>query len=333
MNQSDDTSGNESVLPKKKPATAMWFALILLTTIAGGGFYLWQKLNNSLTGQQHQLTQLQLQVREMETRVQAHNQQIMAAEKNVQALRDMAQQAMDLGNRQQKGWLLAEADYLMRMANRRLQISRDIPGAMAALQGANQSLHETGDISLLPVRQQLAKELAALKALPQTDIDGIALTLDQMCTLVYGLPFRPVTDDIREQLPESANPDITAEKNLSDKIIDAIMAIGDIKIHQRSVQPVRSEQQQYQTEYLLLNHLVSARLSALRFDAKQFVYDISLAQQILNKYYDIQDTRVAQMSKELAGFSRIELVPALPDITASWNRLQVARSKTVEIQK
>lgn len=332
MNETDNHPDTEIKQPKKKSAVAIWITLIVLIALAGGGFYLWKVLNNTLTLQQDQLTKLQQQLSQTQTTVQTHNQQIIAAAKQSKALQDMAQQAIDMGNRRQKGWILAEADYLMRMATRRLQISRDVNGAIAALQGADQGLHETGDLTLLPVRQQLAKELAALKALHQVDLDGMTLALDQMSDHVASLPFKAVDDEIKDQLPDTTIAE-TPEKSLGDKIIDTIMAIGDIKIHHRNVRHASDEQQHYQNEHMLLSHLASARLAALRFDAKQFAYDINLAQQILIKYYDVRDNRVAQMSKDLAEFSRLELAPALPDISASWRILQSARNKVVETQK
>lgn len=332
MNETDTHPDHEIKPPEKKSSITVWLILIILLSLAGGGFYVWQNLNKTLARQQDQLTTLQQQLSQTQATVQTHNQQIIAAAKQAKNLQDMAQQAIDMGNRRQKGWLLAEADFLMRMATRRLQISRDINGAMAALRGADQGLHEIGDLSLLPVRQQLAKELAALKALPQVDLDGMTLALDQMSDHVTTLPFKAVDDEIREQLPDTKSAP-SPEKNLGEKIIDTIMAIGDIKIHHRTVRPATEEQQHYRNEHLLLSHLASARLAALRFDAKQFAYDINLAQQILIKHYDVRDNRVAQMSKDLAEFSRLELAPALPDISASWRMLQSVRNRIAETQK
>lgn len=336
MNESNAASNIEAQLPKKKSRAFLWLVFTLLIALTAAGLYLWHWLDNALSQQQTQLATLQQQLSHLQETTQTHNQQIIAAAKQAQTLQDMAQQAIDLSSRRQKGWVLAEVDYLMRIANRRLQISHDINGAVAALQGADQGLHETGDLSLLPVRQQLAKELAALKALRQVDIDGIALTLDQMSDHVNALPFMPVDAEIRAQLPATpATENATAapEKSLADSIIDTIMAIGNIKIHHRGVKPASDAQQQYQSEHKLLSHLASARLAALRFDAKQFVYDINLAQQTLSRFYDVNDNRVAQMIKDLASYSNIELAPKLPEINTSWRMLQTARSKIVESAK
>ena len=273
MNDSDNLLDNELTPPAKKSSAWIWILLLLLVSVAGTSYYFWIFLSDRFAQQQDQITTLQSSLSKLQKNVVTHDQQITAAEKHTQTLQDMSQQALDLGTRRQKGWVLAEADYLMRIASHRLQISRDINSAIAALQGADQSLHETGDLTLFPVRQQITKDLAALKALHQVDIDGLILTLNQMSDQVVNLPMKSIDDQIRDQLPDTPATD-TSNSSISDKIIDTIKSIGDIKIHQRGVSPATSEQRHYRNERMLINHLTSARLAALRFDTTQFAYDI-----------------------------------------------------------
>lgn len=316
---------------KKKSHKGIWISLLVLVLLSGAGFYGWQYYAAITAKHNAQLLQLQQDVARLQSNSREQDQQLDAIRKHTQTLQDMAQQALDIGNRHQKGWLLAEADYLMRIASHRLQISHDINGAIAALQSADQGLFETGDITLLPVRQQLAKDVAALKALHQADIDGIVLALDQMSDQIASLPYKPADEELKQQLPDEVASD-TSTPGIADKIFDAIKALGNIKIHRGRAQRASDEQQQYQGMHLLLSHLSSARLAALRLDTKQFVYDLGIAQQLLNRYYDLRDNRVIQMNKDLNKYLLIKLSPNLPDISASWTRLQTARNKIVREQ-
>lgn len=332
MNEPENPLDTELNPPEKKSSAWIWILLLLLAIITGAGFYLWKYLDERFGQQQAQISTLQLALASVEETVKNQSQQLLASEQNAQNIQDLAQQAMDLANRRQKDWMLSEADYLIRIASHRLQISRDINSAIAALQSADQSLYETGDLTLFPVRQQLAKDMSALKALRQIDIDGLVLTLNQMSDQVIHLPMKSIDDEIRSQLPDTTPADKN-DASLSDKIIDTIKSIGDIKVHQRGVSPVAGEQRHYRNERMLINHLTSARLAALRFDTTQFVYDINTAEQTLSKDYDLNDNRVTQMIRELKILAKIELAPALPDISASWRMLQTARGKTKETQK
>ncbi|MBI3188941.1 MAG: uroporphyrinogen-III C-methyltransferase [Gammaproteobacteria bacterium] len=332
MNEPDNLLEPELNPAEKKSSAWIWIILLLIIALGGACYYVWFFLTERFAQQQDQITTLQSTLSKLETSVKQHDQQIVTSQKTSQTIQDMAQQALDLGNRRQKDWILSEADYLIRIANHRLQISRDINSAIAALQAADQALHETGDLSLLVVRQQLTKDLTALKAIRQIDIDGLVLSLNQMSDQVINLPMKSIDDEIREQLPDTPATDKT-DASLSDKILDTIKSIGDIKIHHRGVSPATTEQRHYRNERMLINHLTSARLAALRFDTTQFIYDINIAEQTLKKDYDLNDNRVSQMLKELSALSKIELAPVLPDITKSWRLLQTARNKVKEIQK
>ena len=330
MNQLD-TAANTDKSHRPKSSRAIWITLAVLILLAGLGYYLWRSTQEIYTQQQNQITQLQAGLTKLEISSRDQQQQLADTNKHAQVLQDMAQQALDTANRKQKGWLLAEADYLMRIASHRLQISHDINGAIAALQGADQGLFETGDVTLYPVRQQLAKDVAALKALHQADIDGIVLALDQMSDQVANLPFKLADEEVKQQLAATSSTEDS--RSFGSKILDAIMSLGSIKIHSGRAEHASTEQLQYQSMHILLSHLSSARLAALRFDSHQFAYDIGIAKQLLNKYYDLQDNRVKQILKDLDKYAVLELSPALPDISASWTRLQVARNKMGEAQR
>lgn len=84
-------------------------------------------------------------------------------------------QQLSSGDRE--GWLLTEANYLLRLANQRLVMSGDTASAKALLQSADDVLRELDDPSLRPVRQAIADDLAAVRAVPAIDREGTWLRL------------------------------------------------------------------------------------------------------------------------------------------------------------
>jgi len=64
-------------------------------------------------------------------------------------------------------WLIADAEYLLGAANERLELIGDVNTARQALEAADQRLRESGDAAVFKVREEIAKEIAALKMLPQ----------------------------------------------------------------------------------------------------------------------------------------------------------------------
>jgi len=79
-------------------------------------------------------------------------------------------------------WLLAEVEYLLRLANQRAQLSHDPRAAAQLLSNADSILRELDDAALHPVRAELAKEISALQNSADVDIEGVYLTLQGLAT-------------------------------------------------------------------------------------------------------------------------------------------------------
>ena len=324
----------EDQKPEKSGKGAFTFVLLLLVALgsAGGGFYLWQQQQVLLKQQtsdianlEHRFEQLQSKQNTLDNSIRSNRQSIDQLGNEQQRVEEISQQAIEVTNRGQRDWVLAEIDYLLRIANRRLQVARDINGAIAALGGADQRLHDLGDLSLFPIRQQLAKDISGLKALHQVDVNGIALSLDGMISHLGDIPFKTVQDEIKTQFEK---PDTvvkqTGDENFVDSVINTVMNIGDIKIQHRSIEPASSAEQQLQIEQILRTYLLGARLAVLRYDQKQYANDIEQSLQLLHLHYKTDDNRVTQMKSDLTNFSTVNLTPDLPVITGAWKMLQDA---------
>lgn len=92
-------------------------------------------------------------------------------------------------------WLLAEAYYLLRLANQRLITTGDTEAAEALMRSADGILREIGDAGLHEVRTALASDLAAVRAVPALDLEAAYLRLgalvDQAAELImFELPGR-----------------------------------------------------------------------------------------------------------------------------------------------
>ena len=92
----------------------------------------------------------------------------------------LSQQQAELSSysaRDRDDWLLAEAQYLLRMANQRLIMADDVAAAQALLGSADKILLELDDVRLHEVRAAVASDLAAVRAVPRVDVEGVYLRL------------------------------------------------------------------------------------------------------------------------------------------------------------
>ncbi len=111
------------------------------------------------------------------------------------SLREQQQRINDLSVEDRESWLLAEAQYLLRLANQRLIMTGDTVSAEALLRSADNILREMDDPDLHDLRAAVATDLAALRAVPRLDIQGLYLRLDALirqtdALVMFRLPER-----------------------------------------------------------------------------------------------------------------------------------------------
>lgn len=111
------------------------------------------------------------------------------------------QRISDLNAEDRQSWALAEAQYLLRLANQRLIMTGDTLSAEAMLKSADKILRELGDADLLDLRSALAEDIAALRAVPRLDTQGLYARLDALiqqtnALVMFELPEREAPEPI-----------------------------------------------------------------------------------------------------------------------------------------
>ena len=330
-----------------KPANNGFIYFTILLVIAGlaaATYYFWEEQKNQNTVLKQQADQILMLSKTINSNDAENNkrdeaiaqnkEQLQVAVANADEAIAISQQATVLVNRSQRGWVLAEVDYLLRIAHRRLEIARDIAGAVAALKGADSRLQELSDLKLFNIRKQLAKDIADLRSVHQADVAGIALEIDQVMSHINELPFKSVQSKVQAKLEESANTEVVntstdLEKTFIDSVIATVKQIGDIKIHQRSLELDSAGIQHKQIEQLLYTHLISLRVAALNYNQQSFTYEVERIVELLDKYYDGSSDGIKQLKESLNNYNKIQLSPVLPELIKAWEMLQEEMNKPV----
>lgn len=143
-----------------------------------------------LEGQQRQSAALaarveqdQLRLRESLQGQQQESQ--LALQQQAQSLTQLKQRQQTLEDRVQSlarlnrdDWILAEAEYLLRLAGQRLELGADTGAAEILLKAAQRNLQLVHDAGLDPVREVLARDLEALAEAGRFDIRALYQRLD-----------------------------------------------------------------------------------------------------------------------------------------------------------
>jgi uroporphyrin-3 C-methyltransferase len=228
-----------------------------------------------------------------------------------------------------KDWLLAEVEYLLRLANQRVLMEQTASGALNLLKSADESLRETDDVTLYDVRKALAEDIAALEAVPTLDTEGVFLKLAALNRQVDELRVTPITDKrklpslLQEITPESVEQSWSEGLKASwNKAMDKFETLVVIQHHDEPVKPLMSPEQTFFLQQNLHLMLEQAQMALLQ--RKQQAYDASLAKahDWIGSHFDTKSATTQAMLRGLEELQGINVAPELPDISGSLNSLK-----------
>jgi uroporphyrin-3 C-methyltransferase len=221
-------------------------------------------------------------------------------------------------------WIIAEAEYLLRIANHRLTLARDTNTAQAALELADQRLRDTQDPGWAGVRAQIARDIAHLATFDQPDLAGLSARLAALIEQVPQLEIDRATIGPERTLPERVARD--PEERSWDTLLDDLWAgfKDSVRIRERD-QPVAAmlapEHQFFLYENLKL-HLESARLGLARGDRALFDDHLATAADWIARHFKA-DAVASSLSEAIASIRATDIEPELPDISQSLRALTV----------
>ena len=231
---------------------------------------------------------------------------------------------LSISTTSREDWLLAEAEYLLKLANQRVLIEKSATGADALLTEADNILLGLEDPDLFPLRQAIANDLAALRLTKKIDIEGIYLALSALSLSVDELPAKPSRDDIHSQSLEiTAENQETPENNWLSTIKTSIAQFQNtvkeyIRITNHAEKPTPilvPELNQYARLNLRLL-IEKSQLALLREQQKIYEESITHAMVWLRQYFP--DTHeVKAFEEQLERLQDRQVVTQLPDISGS----------------
>nr|WP_311526592.1 fused uroporphyrinogen-III synthase HemD/membrane protein HemX [uncultured Ralstonia sp.] len=233
--------------------------------------------------------------------------------------------------RNRDDWQRAEIQRSLEVAAEQLQLTGNVPGALAALQTVDARLATLDKPQFNAARRAVSRDMAKLKAMPSFDLAGAALRLDDAINAVDTLPLissaQPLDAEQAAQAPHAATKSTknakvraAASEPAASMPANAGWSAGVRAWWGRLWNDVRSELGQIvqvrrvdQTEALLLSsdqawflrenlklRLMNARLALLSRNDAVFRADLGRADTLLARYFDTQSSRVTTVQNQLA---------------------------------
>jgi uroporphyrin-III C-methyltransferase len=319
-------------------------ALVIALGTLVGGYFVWHEVQRQAAWQQQVLGQIDSRGQALDQRLEAFKDRLdndlAATERSRRNVEEQQRQLAtahtgledalavlraQLG-RSQHDWVLAEVQYLLTVANQRVQLQQDTVTAAAALESADQRLQGLADPGFNPVREQIASELTALRVVSLPDLAGIALTLDTLAKAVGELPLKDA--QARAFAPEAAADDATDTTPESDwtrlprLIWDELRRMVVIRRNDTPIGPLLPPEQQFFLYENLRLQLSIAHLAAVSGDTTSYRASLKTAADWLGQHFAADAPRNRAAHAELERLAAIDLRPALPDISASLRLLR-----------
>jgi uroporphyrin-3 C-methyltransferase len=217
-------------------------------------------------------------------------------------------------------WLLAEVEYLIRLANQRVLMERDVSGALSLLSSADEIVEQTTGIAAYELRESLAYDIANLKAVSDLDTDGIFLSLSAMASQVT---------ELRRKRPELSPPTQIQIDNgeaqnsyqqflsLVNNIFGRVLNSVDYRRDGVAITPLLPPKEEYYLRQNLILKFEMAQLALLRNDQPVYHTSLSEAKLWIVKHFVETDPRTVALVTALDQLVEVEVDRSLPNISGS----------------
>lgn len=331
---SDHSSNNNRNKLSTSPTMLVAVASILLSMLAlsGAGYVVWQ--NDRISAETADFSQ---QLNFVSAHVKTENvQQQQLLERMAAQLKTLAQQVGTANTS-----LLAQVDYIVHVAQINLSVMHDANLALALLKKADSLLRTNGMTDAANIRQALAHDIEVLSAAAAPNLAQLQLRLDNLNQAIQKLPRRDVQlSKTPAQILANAQ---TAEKvtgveqagpwwqRLWSSVKGALSNVIILRQHQQPLPPLLTLEQQTLLAGNMQLKIAQAQWAIMR--GEKSLYQASLRQLAdwIVHYFEVDAQTTKDVLSQLQELAQINIVPILPDISASLQAVNQALSAQVSL--
>ncbi|MCU7939950.1 MAG: uroporphyrinogen-III C-methyltransferase [gamma proteobacterium symbiont of Bathyaustriella thionipta] len=281
---------------------------------------------------------------QFQSQVSGQQQTTEALSKKMEISNQQMRQSIDVlfkqKGRERIGWVLAEVEYLLLIANHSLKLQNDAATAVAALEAADSRLLDTGDPGTIEARTQIRDEIQQLKALRQPDIVGMAARLASIIKMLPSLPVQYTQVNTKKKIADlidkKASHDTADLEQAGKDFLHELRGLVVFRKLEESPRALMTPGQQFFLQQNLQLKLETARRSLLSGQKSLFVESLNEAAQWLNEFFDLENSLTKQTIEELQSLQKMTITSKMPDISGSIKILrayQKALEKQQEVKK
>ncbi|HAS8527091.1 TPA: heme biosynthesis operon protein HemX [Vibrio vulnificus] len=322
---------------QKKPSQKLSILAIIIALLGTGGVAFQLQQQNSqyqaqIAALQNQLQQTQsamsneLNQVKQETVAKAtevtHKAEVVLAQqqKSIESL----QLAMaDIKGRRPNDWLLAEADYLVKLAGRKLFLEHDVVSATSLMESADQRIAALNDPSLVPLRKAMAKDITDLKTIPLIDRDGLVLRLTALQQQVDQLPLaNAILPEAKTVEKQQVSDDIN---NWQNNLMASLKAFSEnfitFRTRDGNVIPLLSPEQHFYLKENIKAKIETAIKAVYQEQEEVYTTSLTTAEAWSKAFFNQDNNTVKEFTQSLKQLSEQKIQVQYPVKLQTQNQL------------
>ncbi|MGU3525719.1 uroporphyrinogen-III C-methyltransferase [Enterobacteriaceae bacterium C23F] len=316
-----------------KAPLALSILAIAIALAAGVGLYgLVKQQTNSQTSANDtlatQVTALQKaqesQKSELEGVIKQQADQLTAAKQHQDALAkqldELQQKVATISGSDAKTWQLAQADFLVKLAGRKLWSDQDVTTAAALLKSADASLADMNDPSLINARRAITEDITSLSGVAQVDYDGIILKVNQLSNQIDNLRLADNTDDDSPMDSDSGELSSSLGEwrvNLQKSWQNFMDSFITIRRRDETAVPLLAPNQDVYLRENIRSRLLVAAQAVPRHQEQTYKQALDNVSTWVRAYYDTDDATTKAFLDELDALSQQSINMDVPETLQS----------------
>lgn len=215
-------------------------------------------------------------------------------------------------------YALAEIEHLLIIASHNLEIDQNIATALSAMEAADTRLKGLGDPAVLSAREQLTKDMNALRSINQADISGMAFSLSDFISHIDDLVIKEnVVLEKQEAISENVDESVSGIKHFFSLVFKELKSLiiitRDTDVGKARLLP----DEVYFLKANLKLELANARFAVFNRDTENLHKSIEHIQGWLKDYFDLSDANTTNIYDALESLKKIELTLPVLDISSA----------------
>ncbi len=240
-------------------------------------------------------------------------------------LDELQQKVAVISGSDAKTWLLAQADFLVKLAGRKLWSDQDVTTAAALLKSADASLADMNDPSLIGARRAITDDIASLSAVSQVDYDGIILKVNQLANQIDNLRLADNNDD---DSPMDSDSDELSSSigewrvNLQKSWQNFMDSFITIRRRDETAVPLLAPNQDVYLRENIRSRLLVAAQAVPRHQEETYKQALENVSTWVRAYYDTEDATTKAFLEEVDKLSQQSITMSVPETLQSQSLLE-----------